>query len=360
MVRRIVGIALILVGAFGVALAILLPAAVVPASKKTPLDLDITQVSTGPTRLLDAATGQLKQVNLRATRVVRTDSHASDATNTTINETLCIVVVQGNTPDCVASSDPRLLSVTTDRVTADRKSAESVHVGKYSENVNGDTSVRHTGLSYKWPIDAKKKTYQFYQPDVRKAFPARYVGTDKVNGLDVYKYTSTTGKQPYKIQGAVDGSYDDTRTVWVEPGTGTIVKGIERQVQTLANGQTALDTTLTFDKKAVDFQTKFAQGKLDDLKKAQVWLPVIAGVVGVVALVFGLILLRGRRRAPGTGDGGGGTPPPGQGPPPPAGPNYDDSQFRPPTDTPLGAPPAGQGPTGPIPTGPSYSGSSHT
>src|SRR6266581_1036474 len=44
-----------------------------------------------------------------------------------------------------------------------------------------------------------------------------------------------------------------TRTVWVEPRTGVIVKGMEHQVQALVSGQVALDTTLTFDAKAIDF-----------------------------------------------------------------------------------------------------------
>src|SRR5262249_38754487 len=155
---------------------------------------------------------------------------------TTVDVSLCIVIKDSpNTPACVPSSDPRLLSVTTDRVTSDRKTAEAVYVPGWNANVNGDTSIRHEGLSYKWPIDAEKKTYQFFLPDLGKAFPAEYIGTDHIAGLDVYKYESKTGDQPYKIQGIADGTYNDVRTVWVEPRTGVIVKGQEHQVQTLAN-----------------------------------------------------------------------------------------------------------------------------
>jgi hypothetical protein len=257
--------------------------------------------SSGPAKVLDATTGQLKDVELRATRVVRTDSHASDSTNTTVNETLCIVIVQGPTPDCVPSSDPRLLSVTTDRVTTDRKSAEAVYVPGWGANVNGDTSVRHVGLAYKWPIDAQKKTYLFFNPDVKKAFPATYEGESKINGLTVYKYVSKTGVLPYKILGTLPGTYDDTRTVWVEPQTGAIIKGVESQVQTLTGGQVALATTLTFDKSAIDYQTNFAKSKINDLRKAQIWLPIIAGVIGLAALIGGILLLRRPSKADGSG-----------------------------------------------------------
>lgn len=318
MARWLTGVVLIGLGVFGIVLAIIMPTVVVPASKKTPLDLDITQISSGPAKLLDAATGKQQDVRLRATRIVRTDSNASDRDNTTVDASLCIVVIKGSTPNCVKSSDPRLLSVTTDRVTSDRTSAEAVDVPKWGANVNGDTSVKHTGLSYKWPIDAEKKTYQFFLPDLKRAFPATYLGTAKVRGLDVYRYQAKTGDQPYKIQGVAAGTYNDTRTVWVEPQTGVIVKGVEREVQTLADGTLALDTTLTFEDSAIDYQSNYAKGKIDDLRKAGVYLPIIAGVVGLIALIGGILLVRPRSSAP-VADGGAH---PDDAPPPDAGPNF--------------------------------------
>src|SRR4051794_39325349 len=218
--RRAFAFLLIGVGAFALLLTILLPTVVVDRSKKTPLDLDITQISSGPATVLDATTNEAKDVRLRATREVKTDTEASDGSNTTVFETLCIVVVDDpSTPNCVKAPDPRLLSVTTDRVTTDRRTAEAVHVAKYNEQINNKSTfngqpVRHVGMAYKWPIDAQKKTYQFFQPDLNKAFPAVYSGNDTIKGLTVYKYVCATGPQPFKIQGLFDGTYDDTRTVW--------------------------------------------------------------------------------------------------------------------------------------------------
>jgi Porin PorA len=315
--RKGFGAVLIGIGFFGIVLAILLPTVVVAKSKKTPLDLNITQISSGPAKLLDAATGKTNDVTLRATRTVRTDSSRSNGTNTTVDETLCIVVETDPTmPNCV--KDSRLLSYTTDVVTANRKSAESVHVNGWGENVNGDTSVRHTGLSYKWPIDAEKKTYQFYQPDLKKAFPAKFIGTATVRGLEVYKYESATGDQPYKVQGLFDGTYNDTRTVWVEPLTGAIVNGTEHQVQKIGD-QVALDTTLSFEKSAIDFQSNFAQGKIDDLNKAKYWGPIGAGVIGIAALIGAYFLLRSRRNPGGHAQG--------RTPDPDDEPNYDDGPL---------------------------------
>jgi Porin PorA len=296
-VRKIVGVVLLGLGVFGLVLAVLLPTYVVSHSSKTPLNLNITQVSSGPAKLLDSTTGQTNSVNLRATRIVRTDSHASDSTDTTVDESLCIVLVIGDTPNCVTSADPqhRLLSFSTDRVTADRKSGESVHVAKYNENVNGDTSARHVGLSYKFPINTKKQTYQFYNPDVKVAAPAVFKGTSKIAGLTVYEFESVTPTQKFMIQGIAPGTYDDTRTVWVEPQTGAIIKGVEHQVQTLDGGQVALDTTLTFDQSAIDYQSHYAKTKIDSLNQAKVLGPIVVGVVGLLLIIGAVFLLRSGR-----------------------------------------------------------------
>lgn len=301
--RRVIGALLVLLGIAGVALAILLPTVVVPHAKKIPLDLNTTLRSTGGAKLLDPATGQTRDVQLRSTQIVRTDSHASDGTNTTLDESLCTVIVLGNTPDCPKAPDPRLLGLTTDRMTVDRKSAEGVHVAKYGESVNGDTSARHVGVGYTFAIDAKKQTYQFYLPDLGKAFPAVFNGTSKINGLTVFKYVSATGSQPYQIQGKIPGTYTDTRTVFVEPRTGVIVNGIEHQVQTLANGAVALDTTLAFDRQAIDFQADYAKDKIRLMRLGEIWGPIGGGVIGIAALVGGLLLLRASRGTGGEDDG---------------------------------------------------------
>lgn len=301
--RRVLGVVLIGLGLFGIAMTILLPTVVVDRSKKTPLDLDIRQVATGPATVLDAATNSPKQVTLRALRQVRTDSAASDGTNTTVVESLCITIDDGKLPEnCLPSADHRLLSISTDRVTANRRSGESVHVAKYHEAINGNTKARHTGMTYKWPIDAKKKTYQFYEPDLAQAFPATYEGTATRKGLTVYKYVSSTGTHPYKVLDTLPGTYNDTRTVYVEPRTGAIIDGTEHQVQKLENGSVALDTTLKFNQASIDYQANYANDKIDQLKLAELWGPIVLGVLGVAALVGAVLLLRPRRRS--EGDGG--------------------------------------------------------
>ncbi len=307
--RRPLGVILIGIGAFALILAILLPTVVVPRSKKIPLDLNITQISSGPASILNAETGEHENAQLRATRLVRTDSHASNGTYTTVEESLCIVVVEGTTPNCVPSSDPRLLSYSTDRVTVNRKNGLAVNIAKYGENVNGNTSVKHEGVAYAFPIDTKKKTYKFFNPDINQASDATYEGTETRHGMKTYKFVSDSGTVPYKILGTLPGTYNDVRTVWVEPRTGVIIDGTEHQTQKLENGTVALDTTLSFEKSAIDYQKHFAQTKIDALNLAGKWAPLGLGLIGIIAIVGGVLLFRSSGTAgahssrPATADG---------------------------------------------------------
>jgi hypothetical protein len=340
--RRIFGVVLIGVAAFGLVLAGVERFWSYPNGEKTPLDLDIPIIATGPAQVYNANTGQLDSVKLRADRTVKVDSQASDSKNVVVQQRLCIVIQFDNPPPCVSGTDKRLLTFTTDRTAADRKTALSVNDPKYGENVDGDTSIKHVGLTYKWPFHSKKKTYQFFNPDVAEASPATYEGTEKIYGLKLYKYVSVTPKTEQDVFKGVPGYYVDTRTVWIDPVTGTIVKGMEHQVRTFRGGSleghTAVDLTLTFDQATVDYQTHKAKDGRKKIALASFWLPLIALIVGVLALLGGVLLLGRRdREPPDNGDEPLSQPATQQGPPGLAAP----TELPPPPPT---APPTGHAP----------------
>jgi hypothetical protein len=307
--RRVSAIVLIIVGIAAVVVAVLVPTVGVHRYKKAPLDVNVTEISAGSARILDAQSGQTRVVPVRSTRVVKTDKSASNATNTTVDATRAVVIVQGSTPNFPAKSDPRVLSLSTDRVTQNRRSGQSVHVPAWREAVNGITSARHVGLSYRWPIDAKKKTYLFFQPDIAQAFPAIYEGTARVEGLTVYRYRSDTGVrtallngQRFLVNGKLPGSYQDVRTVWVEPRTGVIVKGTEHQVLRIdspvnPNGIVAFDARLTFGRAVITSQANYAKDKLSQLRWLQLWIPIGTGVIALAAFAGAFLLLRSGRAA---------------------------------------------------------------
>lgn len=269
-------------------------------AEKTPLNLDITLVATGPSTI-----GTSDHVPLQATRHVVVDSAASNANIVVVVETLCIVKLIDNPPACVSASDPknRLVSLTTDRVASDRKTGEAVNDPKYGEYVNSDTSVKHTGLSYKWPFNAQKKSYLFYDPQSLQAPTANYLRTEKVAGLDCYVYQAVETGLSVDVAPGLPGKYSDTRLVWVDPLTGTIVKGVEHQVRTLTDGTPALDTTLTFDQKSIDLQAKKAKDGHNQINMLTIYLPIAAGVLGIALLVGAFFV--GRRRGGDNGEDGG-------------------------------------------------------
>ncbi len=300
--RRVFGVLLIGIGVFGLVFAGAVRFWAYPNGEKTPLDLDITTIATGPAQVFNASTSQLEAKTLRADRTVKVDSQASDSTNVVVQERLCIVIQVNNPPPCVSGADPRLLTFTTDRVAANRKTGESVNNPKYGGNVNGDTSIKHTGLTYKWPFHVKKKTYQLFNPDVGDAFPATYEGTQKLKGMTLYKFVCVTPRTNEDVFKGVPGYYDDTITVFVDPVTGTIVKGIEHQVRAFRggalDGKTAVDLNVTFDAATINDQAKQAKDGRKKIALASFWAPLAGLVIGVVALAGGIFLLSRRDRQP--------------------------------------------------------------
>jgi len=295
-VRKILTAVLVGLGVFCLVLAGLLRFYAPSRAEKTPLNLDIKQVATGPAKVLNAATGRLEDTSLIATRRVRTDSAASDSKVTVVQETLCLVKNIDNPPECVDAQDTqhRLVAFTTDRVAADRRSAESDNDPKYGGNINGDTSAHHVGVIYKWPFNAKKTTYKFFDPVSRQSPDARFIGTEKYKGMTLYKYEAVIDTMDLPVSQGIPGTYSDTRTVSVDPVTGAIVRGTELQKRNLADGTPAFDTTLIFNQASVDFQAKQAKDGRSKITLLTVVLPLIALVVGLAALVGAFLLSRQR------------------------------------------------------------------
>ncbi len=131
---------------------------------------------------------------------------------------------------------------------------------------------------------------------------------------------AVTPKTEQDVFKGVPGYYVDTRTVWIDPVTGTIVKGNEHQVRSFRggdlDGKTAVDLNLTFDDATVKYQTHKAKDGRKQIALASFWLPLVSLIVGALALV-GAVLLLGRRdrEPPDEADASQSQPDPEQGPP---------------------------------------------
>jgi hypothetical protein len=284
-------------GVFLIVLAPMLRWYAAPRLALAPLDQYSKTVSTAPgasyfdLSVLKVQTGQ----DLTATRQVRGDVKAGNGSTAVWD-----VFVSVENPS------RNVISANLDRVAFDRHTSEAVNCCK--EAIDGKP-VKHEGISYKFPFGAEQKTYQYFDTTLRKATPMRYSGTTQVGGLTVYRYVQTippTQVAQLQVPGSLVGStepavtagqyYSNVRTVWVEPTTGVIVKGQEKQLSTLrdSSGQdklTLTQATLTFTPKTVAEQAKTAKDGKAQITLISTTLPLVSLLLGLILGGLGLWLL---------------------------------------------------------------------
>ncbi|MEO3813714.1 DUF3068 domain-containing protein [Sphaerisporangium sp. B11E5] len=175
--------------------------------------------------------------------------------------------------------------------------------------------VQLTGQIYLFPFSTEKKTYPVFNSSTRKAFDAKFVGEDTVNGVPVYKFEQTipptkiqTLTAPASVLGMtqpgdvqVDRWYDGTVTYWVEPASGTPVQqeqrrhevlktqdGVERSVAFVATARYTPESVNELVAKATD-----AKGQINTLK---VTVPLALLAVGLLFILAGALLAARRPR----------------------------------------------------------------
>ena len=303
---RRVGFVLVFVGLFLLFFGLFARVYTYPRLKKAPLDQYSEPVATGtgtyfnrsPDRLTEVTGAQLKNV-----RVVRGDVGAGSDE----------VAVWDSFNSTVDTADNGVISATQERIALDRVTAQSVQC--CGEN------PRHQGLTLKFPFDTKQTTYQFWDGPAQRALPAVFTRTEKIDGVDVYRFEQRIDRLDIgdqEIPGSVAGDpdtasvqtdiiYSNTKTLWVEPATGIIVKAQQDVTQVLETpgGEqvlTLVDALLTYDEATVSNNADDAAAGARQLHLLGTILPAVALFLGLVALAAGLVLLRspeGRRVARG-------------------------------------------------------------
>ncbi len=172
--------------------------------------------------------------------------------------------------------------------------------------------ITHEGLFFKFPFNVQRKSYPFWDGDLKRAEPIVFKGMDKIDGVTVFRFEQKLGPEVVSQQAGLPGDlfgaaqpvdadlvYENLRTVWVEPNTGVIIKGQEEQNKRFeAAGLPSVPVTVgtigysadTVRKNADDWGTK---GQL--LKALRTTVPVIGIGLGLLLLGLGLFLILGRR-----------------------------------------------------------------
>lgn len=239
--RRTVAIALVALGAFALVLGVLLRVWAYPRLATVPLDQTSRTVSVGEDMSVLLIRGEglkvLRGVKVTSVRLVDGDAKAARERGDDRSAFWETSVTN--------ETGGEVLSQSTAGVSFDRVTGLATNCcGDYAETVAGDKApVRYEGLYYKFPFDTRRDDYPFWDDDLGKATPAVFSGEETLEGVSVFKFVqripdTSLGQQDVpgslweaSITGNVtaDLMYANTRTLWVEPNTGVILKGQEEQ-----------------------------------------------------------------------------------------------------------------------------------
>ena len=305
--RRIVGLALVGLGAFLLVAALLTRTYVAGQLVKFPLNTYVKTTLVGKDvsyfspKLVRPVSGALMQV----TDTVKGDAAAGNSSTAVWDEFTYLY----DRTNHVA------FSYTTRRAAFDRRTA--VLVDCCGANIGGNSTIRQTGLSgYVWPIGTQKQTYDVFDTTLLKPMPFRYAGTGTIHGISVYRFVEKvppTQSGTQQVPGSLIGSsqslvtlpeyYAATNTYWVDPRTGGVLDSNSYTKQYLVdtvNGKDLLlfNGTLVMTPASVSTAVNLDATGRNELTWFEMYGPVIAVVVGLVALVAGIVLVRRRGDQP--------------------------------------------------------------
>ena len=203
----------------------------------------------------------------------------------------------------------------------DRVSAAAANWdGQWLQESDVPSKVTYEGQTYKFPFRTEKKDYKYFDRDLRRALPIRYKGTEKIKGVEAYRFEQVIPEEALNLgpdrisvlvnafaKGATTGkvTYRNTRTVWVEPVSGNYVKVREQQhkefVPDVGPTTVLLDADFVYTDDTITNSVKKAKETRTQLQLVGLYGPLGLGVLGIVALVVGLLFV--------IRNGGGGTSP---------------------------------------------------
>lgn len=324
--RRIISFVLIGLGAFAVALGLLLRFYVYPLSAKVPLDVDSVSVAQGK----GITSVVVDEVDGVPTPEIRQNLNVTSTTHVSGDLTQPQVVDGGDVAVWVEATKTVdddsgiLLNAYVRSLCLDRQTSDAVAPcdGQYIEEEQGKRvtgapdTVQQPGISFKFPFGTAKRSYQLYDISVKSTVEARFDGEDTIKGVDVYRFVAEVeptkiGEQevPGSLVGedepsvTMDQYYQDKRTIWVEPATGVWIsvqdEGRQELVapgQSPGEGIVVYEGTMSLSDKSVEDNIEQANDNTGRLALLTVW-PIAMWILGLllVAIAVPLLLVRGRR-----------------------------------------------------------------
>ncbi|MBB3089305.1 DUF3068 domain-containing protein [Nocardioides albus] len=302
--RRVIGCVFVLVGAFALVAAGVAGFWGRDAAATVPLNVNTTTVLEG------TASGALAKsddpVKVKYTRT--TEAAPKDSTDDVVVfvEAGCIMIQEGDTPDCArAEVDPRVVTTTERAYAMDRKTSEVVE--DQAKYVGEDKAVPNmTGLAGKFPFNTERHDYEYWDDTLGKTVIATYVDDVDVEGVKTYQFEVSASAEDESLSPGDDGvkdteddvrgSYEATQTIYVEPTTGSYIDQSATQKMVTSTGLELIDAEMSYTDETVANNAEDAKANISKLDLIGTWIPVGGVVAGLLLLLIGLwLVLRGRK-----------------------------------------------------------------
>jgi len=242
---------------------------------------------------------EMSGVNLEATYTIKGNAAAGSSSTAVWNQFIYVYDQTNKLP----------VQTITRTFAFDRRTAQLVNC--CGANVNGDSSIQQHGyVGYVLPIGTKKQTYDVFDTNLNKPVPFVYTGIGDVDGTQAYKYSVNvppTQNDTQTVPGSLVNSsaasvtlpqyYEVHSTYWIDPVTGALLNVTQDEKLTLRNtdGSTALsllNANLVATQASIDGLVAIDNDQLSKASLVGTLLPLMAGVIGLLLLIIGLVLFR--------------------------------------------------------------------
>ncbi|GGX07776.1 DUF3068 domain-containing protein [Streptomyces chryseus] len=305
-------LALLGAGVFLLVLAPMLAWYVEPRAKRTPVDVDVTTVFTGPGSYFDTAEIKTVKKDLTITRQVRGDVADSESSGRAVWD----VSTSVDTEDTLPAADTHdSLQWTLERWVTDRRTNELVHCCGEKPTFDGEAYL-------KFPFDVQKRSYRWWDNTLGSTVRLRFAGVRKIQGYEGYRFTGAvepaqTGTRlvPGRLVGLPKRSQVLAEEWYANHGielvvdrrTGRIVNAAIGPRKTLRAPGGKRDRVVLLDSRRLEFtpatqraQVALASSDSDRLELVGETLPMGGGGAGAVLAAVGAVLVVRGREARGT------------------------------------------------------------
>ena len=298
---RRVGLVLVGLGACLIVFALLIPTWVSSQVVKFPLNeyVSVNLTDSNASYFSPAKLAEQTGVSVEATYTIKGNAAAGSSSTAVWNQFVYVYDQTNKLP----------IQQTSRTFAFDRRTALLVNC--CGANVNGDSSVKQSGyVGIVMPIGTEKKTYPVFVPDVKKPVPFNYAGINAVGGTEAYRFVANippTQNGTQTLPGSLVGQsaasvtlpqfFEAQITYWIDPVTGALLNVTEKEKLTLrdSTGAQALllfNANLVATTASVDRLLAIDNDQVTRASFVNTLLPLVAGMLGVILLVVGILLAR--------------------------------------------------------------------